>query len=214
MQLVLTTTTPSNSIYINESGAPKYKVNTPLKLHDRTTAISRISADGHEAEAEEGVQFASLVHINWHLAESSVIRFQGHKYPTHDFFRKVGWGWYGRSHRHRVFTALDGKEYKWILSAYTSQASAPTHNTNFIHSSHTMEQLKMNDDTETLVACYRPKKLGLVHIISCENCFYTSLKVFPQFEHMLDKILVMFVYIERIRKSKERAVRSPTLLNK
>ncbi|KAJ6606064.1 hypothetical protein DFH09DRAFT_1119210 [Mycena vulgaris] len=196
MQLFLTTATPSNSVYTDESGVPQYKVNTPFKL-DRTTAISRVvehgiprrsgSMDGHDAGIEEGERFASLAHIDWHLVESSVIRFRGRELATRDFFRKEGWGWYGR---HRVFTGLDGREYKWILGAYTSQ-------------------LRLNDEAQTLVARYRPKKLGIL-----SKARKASLEVFPTFEHMMDEIVVTFVYIERLRKTKERAARSPTLLNK
>ncbi|KAJ7700722.1 hypothetical protein B0H17DRAFT_1247280 [Mycena rosella] len=198
MQLFLTTATPSNSVYTDESGAPKYKVNTPFKLLQRTTGISRVveyniprrrslSPDGHEVEVEEGERFASLAHIDWHLLESSVIRFRGRELATRDFFRKVGWGWYGR---HRVFTARDGREYKWILGALP-------------------EQLELNDDAQILVTRYLPKKLGLL-----SKARKASLEVFPQFEHMLDEIMITFVYIERLRKTKERAARSPTLLNK
>ncbi|KAJ7490956.1 hypothetical protein FB451DRAFT_628376 [Mycena latifolia] len=198
MRLLLTTATPSNSIYTDESGAPKYKVNTPFKVHDRTTAISRVvehgiprrrsgSVSGPDGEEEEGERFASLAHIDWHLVEPTVIRFRGRELSTRDFFRKVGWGWYGR---HRVFTALDGREYKWILGAYTSQ-------------------LKLNDAAETPVARYSPKKLGLFF-----KPRKASLEVFSPFEGMVDEIVVTFVYIERLRKTKERAARSPTLFNK
>lgn len=108
MQLVLTTASPSNAVYTDGSGAPQYKVNTPLKLHNRTTAISRViehgiprrrsqsqSADEHEVEVE-GERFASLAQIDWRVVESSVIRFRDRELLTRDFFRKTGWGWYGR----------------------------------------------------------------------------------------------------------------------
>ncbi|KAF7353874.1 hypothetical protein MVEN_01073300 [Mycena venus] len=199
MQLVLTTASPTNAVYTDASGAPQYKVNTPLKAHNRTTTISRVvergiprrnsgsSAGGSESEAEGSARFANLASIDWRVFESSVIRFRGQELAVHDFFRKVGWGWYGR---HRVFTAPDGREFKWILGAYTSQ-------------------LKLNDAAETPVACYRPKKLDLF-----SKPRKASLEVLPPFEGMLDEIIVTFVYIEHLRKKKERAARSPTLLNK
>ncbi|KAJ7119088.1 hypothetical protein C8R44DRAFT_789990 [Mycena epipterygia] len=198
MQLVLTTASPSNAVYTDGSG-PQYKVTTPLKLHDRTTAISRVIEHGiprrrsqsrseHEDEAEvEGERFASLAQIDWRVVGSSVIRFRDRELLTREFFRKKGWGWYGR---HRVFTAADGREFKWILGAYTSQ-------------------LKLNNAAETPVAHYRPKKLGLL-----SKPRKASLEVLPDFEYMMDEILVTFVYIEHLRKTKERAARSPTLLNK
>ncbi|KAJ7932733.1 hypothetical protein B0H13DRAFT_2650715 [Mycena leptocephala] len=200
MQLFLTTGTPSNAVYTDASGAPQYKVNTPFKVHHRTTSISRVveheiprrhsgsSSGGNESPLEEGVRrFANLATIDWRVFDSSVIHFRGQELAVRDFFRKEGWGWYGR---HRVFTALDGREFKWILGAYTPQ-------------------LKLNDAAETPVAFYRPKKLGVF-----SKPRKASIEVFPPFEDMLDEIMVTFVYIERLRKNKERAARSPTLLNK
>ncbi|KAJ7142142.1 hypothetical protein C8R43DRAFT_582603 [Mycena crocata] len=193
MRLVLTTGSPANAIYTDATGAPRYKVNTPFKLSHRTTAISRAiegeipRRNSWSDNVDEEQRFASLAHINWRVFESSVIRFRGSELATRDLFRKDGWGCYGR---HRIFTALDGREYKWILGAYTSQ-------------------LKVNDDTETVVARYRPKKLGLF-----SKPRKASLEILPPFEHLMDEILVTFVYIERVRKQKERAARSPTLLNK
>ncbi|KAJ6567120.1 hypothetical protein B0H19DRAFT_1139526 [Mycena capillaripes] len=201
MQLFLTTATPSNAVYVDGSGSPQYKVTTPFKVHDRTTAISRIvereiprrqstgsSSGAHEDRVvDENTRFANLANIDWRLFDSSVIHFRGQELAVREFFRKEGWGWYGR---HRVFTAQDGREFKWVLGAYTSQ-------------------LKLNDTAETLVACYRPKKLGIF-----SKPRKASIEIFPPFEDMLDEIMVTFVYIERLRKTKERAARSPTLLNK
>ncbi|KAJ7119099.1 hypothetical protein C8R44DRAFT_790012 [Mycena epipterygia] len=186
MQLILTGTTyyPMNAVYADASGAPQYKVNTPLNLlNGRTTAISRVvdgiprrqsqSGDEHETEGEEGERFASLAHIDWRVVESTVIRFRGRELLTRDFFRKTGWGLYGR---HHVFTASDGKEYKWIISTYTTE-------------------LKSNDAAETPVAHYRPKKFGLL-----SKTRKASLEVLPEFEHLMDDILVTFVYIEGLRE--------------
>ncbi|KAJ6630323.1 hypothetical protein B0H10DRAFT_1939093 [Mycena sp. CBHHK59/15] len=204
MQLILTTATPSNSVYIDSSGTKHYKVQTPFKVHDRTTTISRaIDSDipqrlsessnqlePHDADEDakaDQIRFGSLAYINWRVVESSVIHFCGRELETKSFLRKDGWGWYGR---HRVFTALDGKEYKWCLGAYTSQ-------------------LRVNDATETLVARYKPKKFGLF-----SKPRKASLEISPPFEYMMDEILVTFVYIERLRKTKEYAAHSPTLFNK
>jgi hypothetical protein len=109
MQLFLTTGTPSNAVYTDASGAPQYKVNTPFKVHHRTTSISRVveheiprrhsgsSSGGNESPLEEGVRrFANLATIDWRVFDSSVIHFRGQELAVRDFFRKEGWGWYGR----------------------------------------------------------------------------------------------------------------------
>ncbi|KAJ7041961.1 hypothetical protein C8F04DRAFT_946387 [Mycena alexandri] len=209
MQLFLTASSPSNTVYADASGSSQYKVSTPFGVRHRTTTISRVvqrdiprrwssssnngtiaTSDGHGAElGDRGDRFALLARIDWRLFDSSVIHFRGRELATREFFRKEGLGCYGR---HRVFTARDGREFKWILGAYTSKAS-----------------LQLNDSAETPVAIYRPKKLGLF-----SKPRKASIEIFPPFEDMLDEIMVTFAYIERLRKTKERTARSPTLLNK
>src|SRR5689334_5900318 len=55
--------------------------------------------------------------------DPTVMRFVGREREVEakKFFRKEGWGWHGQ---HRVFTAQDGKEYKWFLGAHTCWVSA------------------------------------------------------------------------------------------
>ncbi|KAJ7490957.1 hypothetical protein FB451DRAFT_628373 [Mycena latifolia] len=178
MHLFLTTANPTNAVYTNENGVPQYKIHTPLMSRDLTTVISRVvdgiprrsgKGDGHDAEG--GERFASLAHIDWHLVDSSVIRFRGREIVSRDFFRKEGVGWFGP---HRVFTALDGKEYKWIVGAQTTE-------------------LKTHDDAETPVACYHPKKLGLLS--EPQKAWF---EIFQPYEAMVDEIIVTFVYMERL----------------
>ncbi|KAJ7680060.1 hypothetical protein B0H17DRAFT_943550 [Mycena rosella] len=171
MHLYLTTSTPTNSIYTDESGALRYKVHTPMKPTDRTTAISRVvegiphrsdSADGQDEI--DGERFANLAHIDWHPVKSSVIRFRGRELATQDSFAKKAWG--GSARGHRVFTAQDGKEYKWVLGAETTHASGRPF------------------DGEMPVARYHPKKLGLF-----SKSQKASLEVFSPFEEMADEIV-------------------------
>ncbi|KAJ7482155.1 hypothetical protein B0H11DRAFT_1212546 [Mycena galericulata] len=176
MQLFLATDHPWNTVYTDASGAPWYKTQTPLKLHDRTTSISKVidpdiprrapepDASNNSADGIDTARFASLAQIDWRVIKSSVIHFGGRELATNEFFRKAGtqgvWG------RPRLFSGLDGKEYKWILGTYTSE-------------------LKLNDGSETIVAHYRHKKFG----IPFQRIDRPSLEVSTAFEHMLDEIL-------------------------
>ncbi|KAJ7184582.1 hypothetical protein C8R46DRAFT_938532 [Mycena filopes] len=200
MRLFLSTASPSNAVYADAAGSPQYKVTSPfgVPVRHRTTTVSRVVEPGiprrwssssagtsaaHGSEGGDGGErFALLARIDWRLFDSSVINFRGRELPTRDFFRKDGWGWYGR---HRVFTARDGREFKWILGAYTSQ-------------------LKLNDSSETLVAIFHPKTLGLF-----SKTRQASIEILAPFEDILDEIMVTFAYIEQLRKTKE-----PTILNK
>ncbi|KAJ7765709.1 hypothetical protein B0H16DRAFT_1413193 [Mycena metata] len=188
-QLFLSTGDPSNAVYADASGSSQYKVSTPFGVHHRTTSISRVverdiprrwssSSNGTIAtsDADGGDRFALLARIDWKLLESSVIHFRGRELATGEFFRKEGLGLYGR---HRVFTARDGREFKWILGAYTSE-------------------LKLNGSGEIRAAIYRHKTLGLF-----SRPRKASIEIFPPFEDMLDEIMVTFVYIEQLRKTRE-----------
>ncbi|KAF7298339.1 hypothetical protein MKEN_01358500 [Mycena kentingensis (nom. inval.)] len=209
MRLTLTTSSPSDAVYTSEDGVPQYKVaSVPLlkKMREgRSIKVSKVvdadiprapsrgSATSSQPEgggsAEAAARYARLATIDLHVVDPSVIRFAGREREVlmRDFFRKEGWGWYGR---HRVFTAQDGKEYKWILGAYTCY-------------------LQVNDASEKPVARFRPAKFG---IFSKKRP--ASLEIYEGFEELLDEIMVTFVFIEHIRKTKERAARSPVVLNK
>ncbi|KAF9026051.1 hypothetical protein BDZ89DRAFT_1067889 [Hymenopellis radicata] len=86
--------------------------------------------------------------------------------------------------RHRKFTAPDGKEYKWILGA-------------------NRPKLITNDDSHTPVALYHRRRFGLFR---AKRQAY--LEVLPQAEHMLDTVVITFVYVEKIRRQKEDAAKS------
>ncbi|KAL0060672.1 hypothetical protein AAF712_012549 [Marasmius tenuissimus] len=68
---------------------------------------------------ERGSKFIYLAEIDWRRFTSSKFRFgDGLEVMARDFYRKEGWGPYGR---HRVFTAKDGKEYKWLQHSFHSE---------------------------------------------------------------------------------------------
>lgn len=99
MQLFLADDYPWNTVYTDEAGAPQYKTHTPIKLHDRTTAISRVvEADipRRADEPEDSPRFASLAQIDWRVVESTVIHFRGRELATQEFFHKEELGWVGR----------------------------------------------------------------------------------------------------------------------
>ncbi|KAF8888292.1 hypothetical protein BD779DRAFT_1408570, partial [Infundibulicybe gibba] len=73
-----------------------------------------------------------------------------------------------------VFTAPDGKEYKWKINANSTS-------------------LVTNDSTKAHVAKYLPKNYIF-------NRRPGSLEISPAGEHIMDMILVTFIYMEMIRK--------------
>ncbi|KAJ3805292.1 hypothetical protein F5876DRAFT_52093, partial [Lentinula aff. lateritia] len=82
---------------------------------------------------------------------------------------------------HRVFTGPDGKEYKWVLGFYTPE-------------------LILNDGSNTPVARFHRRKFILW------NTPPGYLEILPCGVDMIDTILITFIYIEKLRKDKERSV--------
>ncbi|KAJ7582043.1 hypothetical protein C8J56DRAFT_793156, partial [Mycena floridula] len=176
------------SRYRYNSGRVIYRVHTPHKLGARTSTITRAIDDTAEPSEiisdqemipDTGIRqgrFGHLAQIDWKIIKFAKIRYGGIEYDTKQFFRKVKFGWYGR---HRAFTAPDGKNYRWILGA-----RVPT--------------LVTDDKSETLIATFHRKRW----LFGKRQAY---LEIFPEGMHLADVILVTFIYIEKIRRDKERA---------
>lgn len=59
-------------------------------------------------------------------------------------------------------------------------------------------KLVTNDESKMPVARYHPRRLGLLW----SNKSDASLEIFPAGEHMMDLIVVTFIYIEKVRRDK------------
>ncbi|KAK1229415.1 hypothetical protein PQX77_007535 [Marasmius sp. AFHP31] len=130
---------------------------------------------------ERGSKFVYLAEIDWRRFTSSKFRFgDGFEVMAKDFYRKEGWGPYGR---HRVFTAKDGREYKWLQHSFHSE-------------------LITNDGNKTTLAKSARKGFGLIG-----KAHPGYLEIFPSGEHMVDEIFVTFIYVEKLRKNKEDAAK-------
>ncbi|KAJ7102846.1 hypothetical protein C8R44DRAFT_808636 [Mycena epipterygia] len=185
MHFLLSSNKPMNATYREaESSVAQYKVKTPIKLPDLTTTISRLidsdiprrDSQGDSSAAPDSGRFGHLAQISWRVRGPTFIRFGDRDIDPATFFRKENKGWHGR-YKERVFTAQDGREYRWCKTAYTSR-------------------LKVNDASATLVAEYRAHSLGLL-----SKAGNASLQIFPPFEHMIDEIMVTFIYIEKLRST-------------
>ncbi|KAK7040355.1 Replication termination factor 2 [Paramarasmius palmivorus] len=171
-----------NGTYTDDAGKVIYKVNTPTRVGGSTTIAKVLPADvdipRRESDVVGGERFASLGRINWKFwstTRASTIQILGQEIETKDFFRSEGWA--GKLlGSNRVFTAPDGKEYKWFLGPYSSK-------------------LVLNDKEETPVAKYHRGNLGIT-----EEKRRAVLEVFPAGEHMADLIIITFLYTERLRR--------------
>jgi len=84
--------------------------------------------------------------------------------------------------RYRLFTAPgDGRSFTWIFGMWTVK-------------------LQSNDRSRTTVAQGYRSDVGLI----AGKPRQARLEIFPGFEHLVDVILVTFVYAEKVRKDREK----------
>jgi len=211
MHLFLSKCSHLNSSYVNDDGQVLYKVETPFKFFGLISTIksalpgdiptpgsSRINGprpyesisdnnvkgdvDEKETdfESKEDDRFAYLAEIKFKKITSSVMRYRGEEYETCKFFTKKELGWFGR---HRAFTGPDGLEYQWILGFR-------------------VPELVRRDAARTPVARFHRRRFVIFG-----KARRASLEIFPEGMHMVDLILVTFVYVQKIRNDGERASR-------
>ncbi|TFK34281.1 hypothetical protein BDQ12DRAFT_727059 [Crucibulum laeve] len=132
-------------------------------------------------------RFGLIGQIDFRTIQSSRIHYQGQEVETSAFFRKSGFGWYGRWEGVEVEvrqTSTRGTVPYFILSlGYIS-----------------FFQLVMNDGAKTPVARFQQQRLGII-----SKARPASLEIFPAGDHIADVIVVTFVYIEKLRKDRDNA---------
>lgn len=116
-----------------------------------------------------------IAEIEWHSWFSSKLRFNGTEVETEDFIPARGF-----LRRKYVFTGPDGRSYRWDL-----------------HRS--VVVLSRNEELRTEVARYHRATLGIIG-----RKRKATLEVSLGVAHMMDTIIITFIYVEKIRREKER----------
>lgn len=115
-----------------------------------------------------------LAEVQYNLLTSSRIKYGGEDLSTSRYFKKTeGQEALGSG---RIFTAPDGKKYIWKMGIR-------------------VPELVMGDGSDRRVASYHRRRFN--------DPRPTSLEILPEGEHMVDLILVTFVYVEKLRKNRE-----------
>lgn len=117
MNLYLSACSPLNSVYMHESGQVLYQVSTPLAFGSRTSTIRKIVpnlpaedavrfekfdvADNGDDEltlADEVLRdkFTEWATIQHKIFGASVIKYDGQEIEVSSYFRKQGFGRFGR----------------------------------------------------------------------------------------------------------------------
>ncbi|KIJ61070.1 hypothetical protein HYDPIDRAFT_177152 [Hydnomerulius pinastri MD-312] len=123
--------------------------------------------------------FDVMGEIEWHLFGSSTFRINGQQMDSNDFLPR-----HGVMGRKRTFTGPDGRPYRWDMDFR-------------------VVVLSLDDDSRAEVTRSHRSTLGIIGPKQ-QAC----LDVHPDVMHMLDLIVLTFVYVEKLRMDKERAARN------
>jgi len=166
-----------NTNFCNLEGQVIYKSVTPGSVlsTNRTTTISKIIPNTLPDDMVD--EFTELAAIEWHISMSSRLKYHDIELPMKDFMPSEGvWG------QHRVFTALtDGRSFRWTLGIWTST-------------------LELDDSSKTPVARSHRSDIGILG-----KPRQARLEIFHGFEDLVDIILITFIFVEKLRKERERA---------
>ncbi|KAF8802958.1 hypothetical protein BYT27DRAFT_7049005, partial [Phlegmacium glaucopus] len=180
MHLYLSTNDPWNATWCNNEGQVIYKSESPMcfTLGPRLITIKRILPPNVDNEHAMRDSFSHLAEIDYSYFFTSRIRYNGIDMATTEFFRKSG-GW-GLSGRNRVFKGPDGKEYEWQPGRWVCK-------------------LYLKEGSKPLVASYHRRRLGIIG-----DARPASLEISPQGQHMVDLIVVTFIFVEKLRTDRKR----------
>ncbi|KAN0087840.1 hypothetical protein V8E55_006461 [Tylopilus felleus] len=176
MRLTLSSEAVRNAVMTNESGQILYRTFHPLKLGLSQGTTTIQKIKPNDDPMDMRNQFEVLAQIEWRLTTPSTFHMHGQELSSDVFIPR-----HGILGRKRTFTGPDGRSYRWGMHRDTVV-------------------LSHNDETRTELARYHRATLG---IIGPKQRPY--LDITPEVVHMLDMIVVTFVYIEKLHMDKERA---------
>ncbi|KAF9266003.1 hypothetical protein L218DRAFT_129808 [Marasmius fiardii PR-910] len=127
---------------------------------------------GGKTTITQSDRFAHLARIDWKVGHAILVR-GGEELSTKTFFRRDGF-WAGKD---RLFSGDDGREYKWHLGSWGSE-------------------LQLNDESKTPVAKLVRGNIGGIFGQKRPSVF----EVYPAGEHMVDLIMLTFLYMEKFRR--------------
>ncbi|KAN0078103.1 hypothetical protein V8E55_010160 [Tylopilus felleus] len=182
MQLTLSSVSVRNTVFTHESGQVLYKTTHPHQWH-HTVGVGTTTIykiKPNDDPMDMRDQFDVIGEIEWRLIGSSTFRLNGQEMQSNTFLPS-----HGILARKRTFSGPDGRRYRWdmVFDAVV---------------------LSRDDKSRTEVARYHRGSLGIVG-----RKRQPQLEVDPGVEHMLDLIVLTFVYVEKIRMDKDRENTGP-----
>jgi len=159
---------------MDEHGLPVFKSDTPFRVGTRTTTVTRAIMQTAGERGTDGPTEAVVGSIEWHWFGSSKFTIRGMELKSNVFFPSQG-----ILERTRTFIGPDGRPYKWVM--YMSEVA-----------------LWLDDGSEIEIARYHKAELGIFG--KRKSAF---LEIAPRVEHMLDYVVLTFIYVEKLRMDRE-----------
>ncbi|KAH0832240.1 hypothetical protein J3R83DRAFT_13214 [Lanmaoa asiatica] len=204
MLLTLSSESVRNTVFTNESGQVLYKSSHPFKLGMGTTTIQKIMSNADPMDMLD--RFDVMGEIEWHLFVSSTFRINGEAMQSNDFIPRHGitgrcvasqLNFLGNrrltSFPDRVFALLAANEH--LRGRTVTHIDGICYLTSWCYPGTTGQERRSQDITEASLGIVGPKRKP-------------RLDVDPDVTHMLDLIVLTFVYVEKLRMDKERASRN------
>ncbi|KAI5991709.1 hypothetical protein F5J12DRAFT_861540 [Pisolithus orientalis] len=176
MHLVLSAESVRNTIMTNENGQVLYKTSTPFSIGTRTTTFYKVVPNSDPDDMQDHLE--AIGEIEWNLMGSSVMRLHGQEMMTDTFIP-----WHGITGRKHTFMGPDGFSYRWDMDFRVVRVCAGLNI--FPHF------LALTGFGTQFLGIIGPRR-------------DPSLDVDPSLMHMLDIVILTFVYVEKLRMDKEK----------
>lgn len=177
-----------NTCLMDDAGVPVYKIDTLYKGIGRTTIVRR--AEGLDEDALTLVDPGSdeeissnrdeVARIHWHLFKSTRLAYGGQITNMNQILTN-----FGCLARSFTFMGTDGRSYIWDLGLLGMSPGV----------------LKLNDDSKTVVARFHKRRC-------CFKRRKAYLEVYESCLHMLDLLVITFLFTEKTRRRREATARA------
>ncbi|KAI5989990.1 hypothetical protein EDD15DRAFT_2370319 [Pisolithus albus] len=197
MRLTLSSEGVRNTVMTNENGQVLYKTSTPYRFGTRTTALYKVVPNADPDDMRDHLE--TIGEIEWHLMSSSVMRLHGREMMTDTFIPSHGF-----TRRKRTFTGPDGLSYRWDMDFRIVRVRTyPKKSYDFPALTGLVwvldAQLSRDDASRQELARSHRRSLGIIGPKKDP-----SLDVDPSLMHMLDMVVLTFIYVEKLRMDKEK----------
>ncbi|KAI6124349.1 hypothetical protein EV401DRAFT_1856784 [Pisolithus croceorrhizus] len=197
MRLILSSEGVRNTTMTNEDGQVLYKTSTPFRFGARTTTLYKVVPNTDPDDMRDRLE--AIGEIEWHAIGPSVMRLHGQAMMTDTFIPRHGI----RGRSKRTFEGPDGLPYRWDMDfKFVRVCTCPK----VCHDSPALTgfctQLSRNDATRQELARFHRQRIG---IIGSRRDPYLDVDLAVM--HMLDMVVLTFIYVEKLRMDKERRAR-------